>query len=90
MKKNDKEKNAKLSLYDITALLKCSTVIAATSEAAALAEVGSWSSAWYTTGSLVGVQDTPEVIRVQQLPPNADPAELADVIVESFEQEAVK
>ena len=44
-------------LYEFTALLECSCVVAAESEELARAEVENYEKAWYDTGEFVGVVD---------------------------------
>jgi len=44
-------------LYEITAIISRSVVIAATSEEEALAHVETWEQAWETSSDLIGVSD---------------------------------
>lgn len=44
-------------LYEFTALLECSAVISANSEAEAREEIATWERAWVDTGEIVGVKD---------------------------------
>ena len=44
-------------LYEFTALLKCSCIVAAENEDLARAEIQDYESAWHDTGELVGVVD---------------------------------
>lgn len=70
-----------MKLYTIDALLKCSAVIAAESEAAALAEVESWERAWVDTGDIIGVADSPEVTEIQEITDGDDLSDLAHAVV---------
>lgn len=57
-----------VKLYEIEALLRCVTVVAATSRQDALKEVHSWRNAWVETGELIEVlENGPEVIDVRPL-----------------------
>ena len=44
-------------LYEFTALLKCSCIVAAESEKLARAEIQDYDEAWHDTGELIGVVD---------------------------------
>ena len=44
-------------LYEFTALLSCSVVVAADNEASARAAIATWEKAWIETGDFTGVSD---------------------------------
>ena len=57
---------AKVRLYEITAMVAYSTVVAATSKKDAMKEVESWENAWHANSDLVGVSDV-ELLDVRDL-----------------------
>jgi hypothetical protein len=70
-----------MKLYNVEVLLRCSAMIAAGSEAEALAEVAEWERAWVDTGEIVGVADDPEVVDVEEIEDMSCVRDLAHVAV---------
>ena len=64
-------------LYEFTALLKCSLVVAADSEEQAREEIKTFEAAWYETGDVVGVVDV-DLFDVRD-PSTQNPVELKDL-----------
>ncbi len=52
-------------LYEFFALLNCSDVVAANSEAEARKEIETYERAWFDTGDFIGVQDV-DLVDVQE------------------------
>ena len=70
-----------MKLYNVEVLLRCSAMIAAESEAEALAEVADWGRAWADTGDLIGVGDEPEVVDVRDIEDGEDLDDIAHSVV---------
>jgi hypothetical protein len=70
-----------MKLYNVEVLLRCSAMIAAESEAEALAEVADWERAWVDTGDLIGVGDEPEVVDVRDIKDGEDLDDIAHSVV---------
>lgn len=49
--------SASVKLYEITAIITRSVVVAATSEAEAMEHVSTWEQSWETSSDLIGVSD---------------------------------
>ena len=52
-------------LYEFSALLNCSVVVAANSEVEARKEIETYERAWFDTGDFIGVQDV-DLVDVQE------------------------
>jgi len=58
-----------MKLYEFTALLKCSVVVAAKTEEKARAAIETWEKAWIETGDFIGVTDV-DLFDVREIDPN--------------------